>query len=102
MRMHYLNGDRAAALRQFEQCAAALEEELNASASKGTVALHEQILTDQLEEPRPILAPAKISLEISAFLLPGILNRLRQLQTSCRDIQTPVRQRITEMPQPLT
>ncbi len=65
MRLHYLNGDRAAALRQFEQCAAALEEELNVSASKGTVALHEQILADQLEEPRPILAPAEISLEIS-------------------------------------
>lgn len=26
MRLHYLNGDRAAALRQYEQCAVALKE----------------------------------------------------------------------------
>jgi DNA-binding SARP family transcriptional activator len=101
MRLHYLNGDRAAALRQFEQCAAALEEELNVSASKGTVALHEQILADQLEEPRPILAPAEISLEISEFLLPGILNRLLQLQAALSDLQTQVGQSIQVVEQAL-
>src|SRR5260370_3113828 len=101
MRLHYLNGDRAAALRQFEQCAAALEEELNVSASKGTVALHEQILADQLEEPRPILAPAEISLEISEFLLPGILNRLIQLQAALSDLQTQVGQSIQVVEQAL-
>jgi DNA-binding SARP family transcriptional activator len=101
MRLHYLNGDRSAALRQFEQCAAALEEELNVSASKGTVALHEQILADQLEEPRPILAPAEISLEISEFLLPGILNRLLQLQAALSDLQTQVGQSIQVVEQAL-
>jgi DNA-binding SARP family transcriptional activator len=101
MRLHYLNGDRAAALRQFEQCAAALEEELNVSASKGTVALHEQILADQLEEPRPILAPAEISLEISEFLLPGILNRLLQLQAALSALQTQVGQSIQVVEQAL-
>lgn len=101
MRLHYLNGDRSAALRQFEQCAAALEEELNVSASKGTVALHEQILADQLEEPRPILAPAEISLEISEFLLPGILNCLLQLQAALSDLQTQVGQSIQVVEQAL-
>src|SRR5713101_5226233 len=46
MRLHYLNGDRAAALRQFEQCAAVLKEELSANPSKGTVELYEKILAD--------------------------------------------------------
>src|SRR5216684_697165 len=74
MRLHYLNGDRAAALRQYEQCATALEEELNVSPSKGTAAIYQQILADQLDEPDSIYTSAEPSLEISEFLLPSILN----------------------------
>ncbi|GAC1343843.1 MAG: hypothetical protein NVSMB27_04120 [Ktedonobacteraceae bacterium] len=102
IRLHYLNGDRAAALRQFEQCATSLEEELNASPSKGTVELYEQILADQLEEPKPVFAPTEISLEISEFLLPGILNRLLQLQAALSDLQSQVGQSIQVVEQALT
>src|SRR5215469_6947387 len=50
MRLHYLSGDRSAALRQYEQCTTALAEELGAKPSKHTIALYEQIHADQLDE----------------------------------------------------
>ena len=94
MRLHYLNGDRAAALRQYEQCSTALEEELNANPSKGTTAIYQQVLADQLDEPDPAFTPAEPSLEISEFLLPGILSRLLQLQASLSDLQNQLGQSI--------
>lgn len=87
MRLHYLNGDRATALRQFDQCAAALEEELNADPSKGTIELYEQIRADRLDELKPASASSEISSEISEYILPGILSRLVQLQASLNDLQ---------------
>ncbi len=101
MRLHYLNGDRAGALRQYEQCVLALEEELNASPSKGTVAIHRQILADQLDEPDPVFISAEPSLEIAEFLLPGMLNRLLQLQASLCDLQSQLDQSIQVVEQAL-
>lgn len=94
MRLHYLNGDRAAALRQYEQCSTALEEELNANPSKGTVAIYQQILADRLDEPDPISISAEPSFEISEYLLPGILSRLLQLQATLSDLQDQLGQSI--------
>lgn len=94
MRLHYLNGDRAAALRQYEQCSAALEEELNVKPSKGTVTIYQQILADQLDEPDAVLISAEPSLEISEYLLPGILKRLLQLQATLSDLQNQLGQSI--------
>jgi DNA-binding SARP family transcriptional activator len=48
MRLHYQNRDRTAALRQYQQCAAALHEELSVRPSRRTTALHQQIQADQL------------------------------------------------------
>jgi DNA-binding SARP family transcriptional activator len=94
MRLHYLNGDRSAALRQYEQCSTALEEELNVGPSKGTVAIYQQILADQLDDPDPVLVSAEPSLEISEFLLPSILSRLLQLQATLSDLQNQLGQSI--------
>jgi DNA-binding SARP family transcriptional activator len=94
MRLHYLNGDRAAALRQYEHCSVALEEELNAKPSKGTAAIYQQILADQLDEPDAALVSAEPSLEIAEYLLPGILNRLLQLQATLADLQNQLGQSI--------
>jgi len=50
MRLHYLTGDRTAALRQYERCVAALDEEFGVRPVKRTVTLCEQIRADQLGE----------------------------------------------------
>ncbi len=47
MRLHYLAGDRTAALRQYERCVALLREELDVGPSERTVALHDQIRSGQ-------------------------------------------------------
>jgi DNA-binding SARP family transcriptional activator len=49
MRLHYEAGDRAGALRQFQRCVTALQEELNVEPSKETCSLYEQIRTDELK-----------------------------------------------------
>ncbi len=103
MRLHYLNGDRAAALRQYAQCAVALEEELGASPSKSTVRLYEQILADQLAENESVSTPREVvaSHEVADFLLPGILDRLIRLQAALSDLQTEVEQSIQTLEQAL-
>ena len=47
MRLHYLAGDRTAALRQFETCACRLQEELGVHPSQRTLQLRDQIRADQ-------------------------------------------------------
>jgi DNA-binding SARP family transcriptional activator len=49
MRFHYLAGDRAGALRQFQRCTAALKEELGVDPAKRTLELYEQIRVDRVE-----------------------------------------------------
>ena len=61
MRIHYLNGDRAAAMRQYELCKAALLEELNIEPAMDTKLLYERIKADHFDEDTvSVLAPAPV------------------------------------------
>ncbi len=99
MRLHYLNGDRAAALRQYEQCSAALDEELGVKPSKRTVALYKQILMEQLVEPEPTFTPggAQPVLEVSASPLMELLGQLTQFQGVLADLQNQMQQSIQKV-----
>jgi DNA-binding SARP family transcriptional activator len=100
MRLHYLNGDREAALRQYEQCADALNEELGVGPSKPTIALFEQIQADQLEGPETILVSNEMMtgtasmLEVVSPPLLEVLRHLAQLQEALYDLQEQVQQSI--------
>lgn len=48
MRLYYLADDRTAALRQYDQCVTALNDELGVHPAKRTVAVYEQIRADCL------------------------------------------------------
>ncbi len=94
MRLHYLAGDRTAALRQFERCAAALQESLGVRPSRRTTGLYEQLRGDEPSPPPPI--PAARSLEgASSPGLSEVLGHLDQLKAAmaelhrqfCRDIE---------------
>jgi DNA-binding SARP family transcriptional activator len=50
MRLYYLAGDRAGALRQYERCAMALDQELGVKPSRRTTALYEQIRADNVAD----------------------------------------------------
>jgi hypothetical protein len=51
MRLHYLAGDRTAALRQYARCLDALDQELGVGPARATVHLYEQIRADRLAAP---------------------------------------------------
>jgi DNA-binding SARP family transcriptional activator len=94
MRLYYLLGDRAEALRQYERCATALDEELGISPSKSTMALYRQIQADQLDEPSSIPIQVDTPPEIPAPPLLEVLGRLAHLQRSLTELQNQVQQSI--------
>jgi DNA-binding SARP family transcriptional activator len=91
MRLHYLAGDRAAALRQYERCRHALAEELGVAPAHSTTEIYEQIRADRLDRPAPPNVPATPP---TGDPLPRLLARLQQMQTGLAELQQQVRQEI--------
>jgi len=102
MRLHYLFGNRTAALRQYERCVAALDEELGVRPSRRTIALCEQIRADQLDRSPLLPAGTSATSETVASPLFGALDRFRQLSEVLADIQYQVQQNIRAVEQALT
>jgi DNA-binding SARP family transcriptional activator len=80
MRLYSMAGDRTAALRQYERCVAALQEELDLKPAKRTVMLYEQIRRDQGAALRPPLARPDSIPEGADRSLPEVLDHLTLLQ----------------------
>jgi DNA-binding SARP family transcriptional activator len=78
IRLYMLSGDRASALRQFERCATALQDELGVEPSKYTLALHAQIQSDSLD----------IAALPSGTLEPDLVKRLENVWKVLFDMQT--------------
>lgn len=92
MRLHYLAGDRTGALRQYERCAAALQEELGVSPGRTTCTLREHIRGDYLEapEPEPDSPDAPVELRSRLQQLCDALDRARgEVQRSLSDLSHP-------------
>jgi DNA-binding SARP family transcriptional activator len=53
MRLFYLDGDRTGALRQFERCRSALQQELGVEPAATTTALYQMICSDRLDDGAP-------------------------------------------------
>lgn len=106
MHLHYMSGDRTAALRQYERCVAALKDELDVAPDRRTVTLYQQIRLDQLDEQ---LAPAHThtpdanhaNAEPHPVSLPEVLGRLQQLQRVMSDVQQRIQQDIKAVQQAL-
>lgn len=93
MYLRYMAGDRTGALRQYERCAAALDEELGVKPGRRTRLLYEQIRADQFgqkdtfenrETPTAPIAP-----------LSDLLTRLKELQEVLATAQRRVQREIT-------
>ncbi|HEX5705812.1 MAG TPA: bacterial transcriptional activator domain-containing protein, partial [Pyrinomonadaceae bacterium] len=102
MSLQYLSGDRTAALRQYERCAAALDEELGVRPDKRTVALYQQIRAGSVEtgasemqaaQQQQQSRPAKET-EAGSAALADVLGRLNQIQNILADMQQRVNQEI--------
>ncbi len=94
MRLYFLAGDRTAALRQYAQCVAALNEELGVRPVERTELLYQQIRAGQIAEPTLTPAEAQITRETTMPLLLEVLSHFRRLQTFLTDAQNEVQQGI--------
>ncbi|HEY6190274.1 MAG TPA: BTAD domain-containing putative transcriptional regulator [Pyrinomonadaceae bacterium] len=92
MQFYYNAGDRTAALRQYERCAAALDEELGIKPERATTALYEQIRADGCEIDQADVR--SVTEEGGAVSLAELLNRLRHLQSNLANVQRQVQQDI--------
>jgi DNA-binding SARP family transcriptional activator len=97
MRMHYLVGDRTAALQQYRRCVAALKEELDVTPANRTEQLYRQIQADQLELPAtasevtwavpgPAAVPGVDSWRVLSQIASELVDLHRQLQQQARDV----------------
>lgn len=94
MRLYYLAGDRTAALRQYEQCAAALNEELGVKPARRTVALYEQMRADQFESIAPSPAASSQASRIESSPVPEVIAHLKQLQALLTEIHRQVQKEL--------
>ncbi len=79
MRLHYCNGDRTMALRQYEQCATLLDQELGISPARATLALHRQIRLDERGSVSPEPGDGQA--------LPDLLRQVEQMQAALADLR---------------
>jgi DNA-binding SARP family transcriptional activator len=95
MRLYYLSGDRTSALRQYEQLARALREELDVRPSRRSILLRDQIRADQFDVAPPASgAPAGAPPPMSSAPPADPRLHLRQLQQSLVQLQRQIRQEI--------
>ena len=91
MRLHYQAGDRTAALRQYERCAAAMAQQFNVRPSHETVALFRQVRGDQPETPaREIPVAMRPAAEHGGDLLVRLQASLDHLQAALTGLQRQV------------
>lgn len=97
MLLHYLDGDRTGALRQYARCVAALHDELDVKPGRRTLALYEHIRDDDLTSIETMDNPHT---SFSASL-PEIVERLKQLQSILSAVQKRVQHTVKAVEQGL-
>jgi DNA-binding SARP family transcriptional activator len=100
MHLHHLLGDRAAALRQYQRCTAALNEELGVKPSRRTMDLYMQIHSDQLDLPAsagvPDLLPPRQAVSLS-----GLLSHVKQVLQSLNHFEQELHDQVLMLEQTL-
>lgn len=94
MRLHYLSGDRTAALRQYERCVIALQRELTVKPERRTIELYEQIKSERYlssDSSNPNLPAANEDRAEPRDLLNSLKHIHRMLNSVQRRIQHDIR-----------
>jgi DNA-binding SARP family transcriptional activator len=94
MHLQFMAGDRTGALRQYERCVAALEEELGVKPDRRTTTLYEQIRADRLNYDEPIEAEFRATLPAP---LPEALNKLKRLELVLGAVHKRIQRNIKEV-----
>lgn len=98
MRLHYLSGNRTGALRQYQRCRQALQEELGVAPARLTQDLYQQICADALppDVARPF-SPLKSSPPADAESWAQVLQNLKQMQGNLAHLQQNLSQEIIQL-----
>lgn len=91
MRLHYLSGNRTAALRQYDHCVTALNEELGVRPSNRTRTIYEKMRADEF---RTSESDAEVALVETTNVLPKVIDHLKQLRWALKEIHGQVQQDI--------
>lgn len=94
IRLHYLDGNRTGALRQYERCVAALDEELSVCPAESTERLYQQICSDKFNSLRMDLSRRFTLPEPTTTSLLTLLDDLRRVQSDLARIQGRLQQNI--------
>jgi len=98
MHLQHMAGDRTGALRQYDRCVAALDEELGVKPERRTKALYEHIRNDGLTELSCVgVQPGPIQ----SVSLPEILVRLKRLQSVLAAVQKRIQRDVKAVEQTL-
>jgi len=99
MQLQYMAGDRTAALRQYERCVVALDEDLGVKPDKRTVELYEKIRSGEPEHHSPLAELLSASTVPTASMLANVLGRLEDLELTLVNMRQNVRQDIKDIEQ---
>lgn len=91
MRLKFISGDRTAALRQYERCAMALEQELGVRPAKETQVLNEKIRADRLDL---FTSSEEAGTRELPSIQPDALGQLKRILKSFIDLQSQAQQNI--------
>jgi DNA-binding SARP family transcriptional activator len=100
MRFYFRSGDRAAALRQYVQCAAALRKEFDVEPSAETVALHEQIRSGRQQSACRSVG-SWVPTQPATLSLPEIVDRLQRAKQMLSALHDQVQRDIDSIEQML-
>jgi DNA-binding SARP family transcriptional activator len=100
MYLQYSAGDRTGALRQYERCVKALNEDLGVKPQRSTTTLYEQIRSDQVNDLD--LAAISAGGALPSMSVPEVLDRLKRLQLLLNAAQNRIQQDITAIEQAIT
>ena len=98
MRLYYMAGDRTSALRQYEHCVVALNEELGVKPSRLTGALYDQI---RLDEFHAVVARPAVPANGDPSVLSEVIDHLKDVRKVLIKIQGQVQQDIKAVEQAL-
>ncbi len=87
MRLYYLAGDRTLALRQYQRCVEALEEDLGVKPERRTIQAYDQICVDHFDPPVLPMDQASVGTTVTSNVFAKALNLVSQLQDLLVEIQ---------------
>jgi DNA-binding SARP family transcriptional activator len=102
MRLHYLAGDRTAAIRQFESCQDALKQELNIKPGLRTLELYRQIRNDHLGNLHTSLDLSRQSEDLYASSVQDSLIKIMELLAIQSSIPQKIMKEIQSIEENLT